>query len=133
MCMGGGSPATITQPDYNAYNKQFDLQKAAIDQSMSNSTLLMQQELQNSLRDQSDLKTQISEIKAAKAADSAALDEEARRLTALVGPPPPAQVASAPEIGVRERGINTRKGKASLRIGRKTSKGSAKGTGLNIT
>ena len=134
MCMGGGgSRATITQPDYGAYNQQFQLQKDAIDQQMNNSTLLMQQELQTSLRNQSDLKEQIAEAKIAKAEDAAELDQEARRLSALVGPPPPAKVASAPEIGVRERDIKTRKGKSSLRIGRKTAKGSAKGTGLNIT
>ncbi len=30
MCFGGGSRATITKPDYNAYDKQFELQKEAI-------------------------------------------------------------------------------------------------------
>jgi len=134
MCMGGGgNRATIVQPDFSAYDRQFELQKSAIDQQMSNSTMLMQQELTASLRSQSDLKEQIAEIKAVKAEDAAELDQEARRLSALVGPPPPAQVASAPEIGVRDRGLKTRKGKSSLRIGRKTSQGNAKGAGLNIT
>ena len=37
MCFGGGggSQATIQKPDYSAFNKQFDLQKSAIDQQMS--------------------------------------------------------------------------------------------------
>ena len=30
MSFGGGSRATITKPDYNAYDKQFELQKEAI-------------------------------------------------------------------------------------------------------
>ena len=34
MCFGGGSRATITKPDYNAYDKQFELQKEAIQNSM---------------------------------------------------------------------------------------------------
>lgn len=134
MCMGGGGGrATITQPDYNAYNQQFQLQKDAIDQQMSNETLLMQQQLQSSLRDQNAVRSQIAEAQVAKADNQKALQEEAKRLSVLLGPPPPEKSASAPEIGVRERDINTRKGKSSLRIGRKTSKGSAKGTGLNIT
>ena len=42
MCMGGGGAATITQPDYTAYNQQFELQKSAIEQQMNNSTQLKQ-------------------------------------------------------------------------------------------
>ena len=48
MCMGGGgNRATITQPDYNAYNQQFQLQKDAINAQMNNSTALLQQQLQS--------------------------------------------------------------------------------------
>ena len=49
MCFGGGSRATITKPDYNAYDKQFQLQKEAIQTSTSNELKLKQQELQSSL------------------------------------------------------------------------------------
>ena len=134
MCMGGGgNRATITQPDYSAYNQQFELQKAAIDQQMSNSSLLMQNQLQSSLRKQNAVRSEIAEARVVKADNQKALQEEAKRLSVLMGPPPPEPTAQAPEIGTRDRGIQTRKGKSSMRIGRKTAKGSAKGTGLNIT
>ena len=45
MCFGGGSPGTITKPDYNAYDKQFDLQKEAIQAQMNNETMLIQNQL----------------------------------------------------------------------------------------
>ena len=134
MCMGGGgNRATITQPDYSAYNQQFELQKAAIDQQMSNSSMLMQQQLNSSLRKQSFLREEIRDAKVAKAENTDRLEEQAQRLSVLMGTPPPEPNAQAPEIGVRDRDISTRKGKSSMRIGRKTAKGSAKGTGLNIT
>ena len=134
MCMGDGSRrATITQPDYSAYNQQFELQKAAIDQQMSNSSMLMQNQLQSSLRKQNAVRSEIAEARVVKADNQKALQEEAKRLSVLMGPPPPEPTAQAPEIGTRDRDIQTRKGKSSMRIGRKTAKGSAKGTGLNIT
>ena len=133
MCMGGGgNRATITQPDYSAYNQQFELQKAAIDQQMSNSSLLMQNQLQSSLRKQNAVRSEIAEARVVKADNQKALQEEAKRLSVLMGPPPPEPTAQAPEVGTRDRDIQTRKGKSSMRIGRKTAKGSAKGTGLNI-
>ena len=133
MCMGGGGKrATITQPDYSAYNQQFQLQKDAIDQSMNNSSTLMQQQLQSSLQKQNSVRAEIAEARVAKADNQKALQEEARRLSVLMGPPPPEPTAQAPEIGTRDRDINTRKGKSSMRIGRKVAKGSAKGSGLNI-
>ena len=130
MCMGGGgNRATITKPDYSAYDKQFQLQKDAIDSAMSSSTRLMQGELQAALKDQQTQRQKILDDRI-MAVDNA--NEEARRLTTLIGTPPPEANAQAPDIGARERGINTRKGKSSLRIGR-TAKKTAKGAGLNIT
>ena len=135
MCMGGGggSPATITMPDTSAYDRQFELQKAAIDSQMNNSSMLMQQQLQGVLREQNTLRADIADAKAAKAENQAALEEEAERLSVLVGAPPPEPTAKAPKIGTRERNVNTRKGKSSLRIGRKVASSSGQGTGLNIT
>ena len=129
MCMGGGNRATITKPDYSAYNKQFELQKAAIESSMDSSTRLMQSELQAALRDQQTTRQTILDDRML-AVDNA--NEEAKRLMTLIGTPPPEANAQAPDIGARERGINTRRGKSSLRIG-KTAKKTAKGAGLNIT
>ena len=45
MCGGGGGGGTIYQPDYNAYDKQFDLQRSAIESQINNSSMAMQQQL----------------------------------------------------------------------------------------
>ena len=74
----------------------------------------------------------IADQKVEIADDENALQEEAMRLSTLIGAPPPEKSAQAPEIGSRDRGIKTSKGKKSLRIGR-TANSSSQGTGLNIT
>ncbi len=134
MCMGGGGGrATITMPDTGAYEQQFDLQRRAIEQQMNNGTTLMQNELQNSLRAKQDLQTQIKDIKKEQADSAAALDEQAMRLSTLIGPPPPEKSAQAPLVGSRDRKTQTKKGKSSLRIGRTTTNSYGQGAGLNIT
>lgn len=135
MCMGGGGGgrATITMPDTKAYDRQFDLQRAAIEQQMNNSSQLMQQQLQASLQKKNDLLTQIKEIKTEKATNTQALEEQAMRLSTLIGPPPPQESAKAPAIGSRDRNVKTTKGKKALRIGRSTSGSFGQGAGLNIT
>ena len=133
MCGGGRQQrSTITVPNYGSYDREFDLQKEAITQTISNNTLLMQQKLNTALRKNTEVKEKIREVKVEKAEKQDDLEEQARRLSVLMGPPPPEKVASAPEIGARERGINTRKGKQSLRIKRTTANRSAQGTGLNV-
>lgn len=132
MCGGGGSRATITKPDYNAFNQQFELQKSAIDQSMNGAIQQVQAEFQNTLQEQTDSLKLIQQERVAQAQDEAAVAADARRLATLIGAPPPEKVAQAPKIGARDRGLDVAKGKKSLRIG-KTATSSAKGTGLNIT
>lgn len=133
MCGGGGgSRATIYQPDYSAYDREFELQRDAINQQMNSSVMSMQQELQGSLRSQNTLREKISDRKIEIADDEDALQEEAMRLSTLIGAPPPEKSAQAPAVGSRERGIKTTKGKKRLRIGRTANK-SSQGTGLNIT
>ena len=129
MCMGGGSAATITVPDYAAYDQQFDLQKAAIEQAASTSTLTAQADLNSALRAKQDAQTQLLVAKQQQAEDTNAA---AMRLAQVVGPPPREPHAKPPEIGVDERGLKTKKGKTSLRIG-KVATTSASGSGLNIT
>jgi len=129
MCMGGGSAATITVPDYAAYDQQFDLQKAAIEQAASQSTLTAQADLNTALRAKQDAQTQLLVAKQQQADDTNAA---AMRLAQVVGPPPREKHAKPPEIGVDERGLKTKKGKSSLRIG-KVATSSASGSGLNIT
>ena len=134
MCFGGGggSRATIMMPDTRAYDREFELQKAAIDAQMGNSMQAMQSELNSALRDQQTIREDILQAKTEEAENQDRLSEQAYRLSTLMGPPPPEKTAEAPEIGDRERGVNTRRGKSSLRIGR-TATTSAAGTGLNIT
>lgn len=134
MCMGGGSkPATITMPDTRAYDRQFEMQKAAIDSQMNSTANMMQQQLNTTLREQNQLRADIAEAKVVKADKQKALEEEARRMSVLMGPPPPEPTAQAPTVGARDRKQNTRKGKGSLRIGRKVASSSGQGAGLNIT
>jgi len=135
MCMGGGggSPATITMPDTSAYDRQFEMQASLLQSQMNNSTQALQQELQGILRSQNQLRSDISEAKILKADNQKALEEEAQRMSVLVGAPPPEPTAQAPVVGTRDRNVNTRKGKSSLRIGRKVASSAGQGTGLNIT
>ena len=134
MCMGGKSkPATIMMPDTGAYDQQFEMQKAAIDSQMNNSAMLMQQKLQNTLRQQGVLREEIRDAQVAKARDEDKLEAQAQRLSVLAGAPPPEPTAAAPAIGSRDRKQTTRKGKGSLRIGRKVASSSGQGAGLNIT
>jgi hypothetical protein len=129
---GGGGGGTIYQPDYNAYDKQFDLQRSAIESQINSGATAMQQQLQGALRAQNTVRSTIAEEKVAAANDAAALSEEAMRLSTLIGAPPPEKTAQAPKVGARERGIDSRKGRKTLRIGR-TANSSSQGTGLNIT
>ena len=134
MCGGGGpKPATIMMPDTGAYDKQFEMQKAAIDSQMNNSASAMQAQLNKTLRDQNQLRQDIRDAQVMKADKQEALEDEARRMSVLMGPPPPEPTAQAPTVGSRDRKQNTRKGKGSLRIGRTVASSSGQGTGLNIT
>ena len=134
MCMGGGSQprATITVPDYGGYDRMFDMQKDAVMAQINGQTRTLQQQLDASMSKITGVREQIRDFKVEQAEDQEKLEDQAQRLSVLMGTPTPEPSAQAPEIGVRERGINTRKGKKSLRIGRKVAKGSAKGSGLNI-
>jgi len=130
MCFGGGGSAgTITVPDYKSYDQEFDLLKSAVDQASSTATLIAQSDLNSALNAKQDAATKLLLAKQQQADDTNAA---AMRLAQVVGPPPREEHAKPPEIGVDERGIKTKKGKSSLRIG-KVATTSGKGSGLNIT
>ena len=127
MCFGGGSRATITKPDYNAYDKQFELQKEAIQSSMDANLRAKQQELQASLGDKADIQRKLNEQIRIQAENTNA---QAMRLAQVIGPPPPEKSAQAPIIGDKRKKL----GKERLRIRRGTTPtSSASGAGLNIT
>ena len=130
MCFGGGgSAATITVPDYKAYDQQFDLMKSAVDQASSTAILTSQSDLNAALNAKQDAATKLLLAKQQQAKDTNAA---AMRLAQVVGPPPREEHAKPPQIGVDERGVKTKKGKSSLRIG-KVATTSGQGSGLNIT
>jgi len=130
MCFGGGgSAATITVPDYKAYDQQFDLMKSAVDQASSTAILTSQSDLNAALNAKQDAATKLLLAKQQQADDTNAA---AMRLAQVVGPPPREEHAKPPQIGVDERGVKTKKGKSSLRIG-KVATTSGQGSGLNIT
>jgi len=129
MCFGGGGGGTITVPDYKAYDQQFDLMKSAVDQASSTATLIAQSDLNSALNAKQDAATKLLLAKQQRADDTNAA---AMRLAQVVGPPPREEHAKPPKIGVDERGLKTKKGKSSLRIGRVATT-SGKGSGLNIT
>jgi len=130
MCMGGGSAATITVPDYNAYDKQFNLQKEAIQRQIDNETRLVQGQLNTARLEKQSVLTKVNEQARIRAEN---VDRQARMLADMAGPPPPEKSAKNFIIGARDRGLQAVKGKQSLRIGRKIAKKSATGAGLNIT
>lgn len=129
MCGGGGSPATITVPDYGAYNNQFNLQKSAIEQSMNNANGLMQQKLNAAIAEQQGILSKEMDQKRLLAENTSA---QAARLAQLIGPPPPEKSAAAPTVA-GNRGPAPVKGKAGLRINQTTATSTAPGAGLNIS
>ena len=79
MCGGGprinrtkAEPAVINMPDFDRYDREFDLQKSAIDQQMNSSMTALQDQLNDALKNQTDLKEKIAESKQAKAKETAA-------------------------------------------------------------
>jgi len=129
MCFGGNR-ANITVPDYNAYDKQFNLQKEAIQRQIDNETRLVQGQLNTARLEKQSVLTKVNEQARIRAEN---VDRQARMLAEMAGPPPPEESAKNFIIGAKERGLQAIKGKQSLRIGRKVAKKSATGAGLNIT
>jgi hypothetical protein len=130
MCFGGGgSPATIYAPDYSAYDREFALQKAAIEQSMSSNSQLMQTQLNAALRQQGQVKEDSVALQRQLAENSSA---QAMRMAQLIGTPPPEKTADAPVVA-GNRNPATNKGKSALRIERQTATSSGAGSGLNIS
>ena len=133
MCMfgggGGGQPAVITQPDYTAFNQTFDLQKAAIENQITNQYTTLQNSLHTALADKQDA---LAQLALASTANANATQQAAMQLSKVAGPPPREKHAEPPKIGAEDRGVKTKKGKGSLRI-KKVATSNAQGAGLNIT
>lgn len=125
MCMGGGGGGGVIRvPNYGAYNSMADQQIAAIKAAQDRSTTVLQGQLNQSTLKTQGILGQLHDLEVRMANNT---EEQARRLTTLMGAPPPEKSATAPVMG-RDRGLPTTKGKSSLRIDRASS-----GAGLNIT
>lgn len=130
MCFGGGgSAATITKPDYNAYDKQFQLQKDAIERTLAGNTKLVQQQLNTALKEKQSTLEELTSVQKQWAENTNA---QAMRLAQVIGPPPPEKHAQAPVIGAKARGLRG-KGKGGLRIGRATANKGGRGSGTQLT
>ena len=138
MCFGGGGTVgggTINMPDTSAYDKQFDAQVELMKMQQQGVMGQKQRELDAVLRAQTAALTEIRDARIERANEVASVEAEARRMSNLIGTPPPEETAKAPVIG-RDRDKDnpvTPKGKKGLRITRTTSPSSSgAGSGLNI-
>ena len=129
MCSGGRA-ATITMPATGAYDRMADMQIAAMQQQQQGAASLKQAELNQAIRAQEGVLTELRDFNVQRANDTAA---NAARLAALIGTPPPEKSAKAPVVGSDRAGMSKPKGKAGLRVDRTTATSQASGTGLNIT
>ena len=139
MCFGGGGGTvgggTIYMPDTGAYDRQFDAQLDLMKMQSQGAIAMKQAELDDVLRNQTKALADIRDAKVERANEVASVEAEARRMSNLIGTPPPEPVAQAPVVGRdREKEESTSpKGKRGLRITRTTSPtSSGAGTGLNI-
>ena len=153
MCMGGGGgggQSTIYMPKTDDYDRQFEMQKAAMESQMRNNSMLMQQQLQSSLQRKQDLMDKITRMHNEKANDPAALDamvdKRVETILAATERLKPQPQASGVQIGdvAREKGASNlsdvdrhrggakKSGKAGLRI-RRNAQASGKGVGLSIS
>lgn len=114
MC-GGGRPAraTVMEPDTAAYDRMLAQQIAAMQQVQNSGVMAAQQQLNSLLAQEQGLLGQVRDIQVQRANSTA---EDARRIAALMGPPPPEKGAMAPVIGADRAGRSRPAGKRGLRI-----------------
>lgn len=129
MC-SGGKAATITMPDTGAYDRMANMQIDLMRQQQQGAASLKQSELNQAIKAQEGVLTELRDFNVQRANDTAA---NAARLAALIGTPPPEKSAKAPVVGSNRAGMAKSKGKAALRIDRPATNSQASGTGLNIT
>lgn len=134
MCFGGGGGGgTITMPDTGAYDAMYDRQLQMMQMAQSSELTGFQAELAQAQTAQQDLLGELADLRTERAESAASVEAEARRMSNIIGPPPPEESAKAPVIGSsRGQGTQRKGGKSSLRIGRKVATSAGAGTGLNI-
>ena len=137
MCMGGGGsqPASvITMPDTGAYDRQFNQQLQMMQMAQSSEMTGYQSKLDSAVMKQQDLLTELRDLREENAESAASVEAEARRMSNIIGTPPPEASAKAPVVaGARDKPKSQRaKGKRGLRIGRATADTAGKAVGYNL-
>ena len=101
-------------PDTGAYDRQFDAQVDLMKMQQTGAIQCKAGELDKVLRNQTAALAEIKDAKVERANEVASVEAEARRMSNLIGTPPPEPTASAPVIGRdREKGVHFSKGKRS--------------------
>jgi len=136
MCFGGGQsqPSVITMPDTGAYDRQFDRQLQLMQMSQSSQLTGLQSQLDASVREQQAILTELRDLEMEKAESVASVEAEARRMSNIIGAPPPDVSAKAPVIAEQRKLPKTQsaKGKRGLRIGRAVADSSGESVGFNL-
>lgn len=136
MCFGGGQsqPSVITMPDTGAYDRQFDRQLQLMQMSQSSQLTGLQSQLDASVREQQDILMELRDLEMEKAESVASVEAEARRMSNIIGAPPPDVSAKAPVIAEQRKLPKTQsaKGKRGLRIGRAVADSSGESVGFNL-
>lgn len=137
MCFGGGgsSGGVITMPDTGAYDRMQDRQLAMMSMAQSSELTGYQSELEAATRSQQDLLRDLRDLREERADDVASVEAEARRMSNIIGTPPPAETAKAPVVGKNRENKDKpsrQGGKRGLRISRPVATSSGEAVGLNI-
>ena len=137
MCMGGGGGggSVITMPDTGAYDRMYDRQLQMMQASQNSELNTYQAELDTAVMTQQELLTDLRDLRRENAESAASVDAEARRMSNIIGAPPPERSATAPVIGSARKKpkTQTKSGKRGLRIARATpSANDSVGYNLNI-
>ena len=100
MCMGGGGGgrSVITMPDTGAYDRRFNQQLQAMQMAQSSELTGFQSQLDSAVMAQQDLLTDLRDLREERAEEVASVEAEARRMSNIIGAPPPEVSAKAPVI-----------------------------------
>ena len=110
-------------PDTGAYDRMYDRQLQMMQMSQNSGLNTLQAELNTAVMGQQDLLTDLRDLRKENAESVASVEAEARRMSNIIGAPPPEVSAKAPVIGSARKKPKTqaKSGKRGLRIARQTS------------
>jgi hypothetical protein len=126
MCAGSGpgpQRATITVPDYQAFDRMLDRQLSLMGTAQQERMLNKQRDFTRAGRRQQRTLEKLNTATVERAKNTEA---DAKRIMALIGAPAPEPTAKAPVLGANRTGKRRAAGKRGLRIDRPAS------AGLNI-